>query len=1001
MDPLIDHSSRRSSRRFEIFHELMRRKIREILFISSPYDAWVMEKDRGLSEAIVLEYRGLNLSHPPRLNWVASIDEAAAALEQKSFDLVIIMTQASDVNYPEIHQQITQLCPRTPVVRLYHRAPGHLVSLQDEVGQRSPDRTFMWSGDTKLLLASIKSIEDQLNVQRDTSLAAIRVIIFVEDSPEYLSSLLPVLYQELVSQTQEVMEEGLNQEHRMLAMRARPKILLANSYEAALELFENFEPYVLGVVSDARFPRKGKLDGEAGIHLLTKIHQKRFDIPLLMVSSEHQNRAKAHAIPAVFVNKNSPTLHDEVHAFFLDRLGFGPFKFRSSDGKTFALATNLLSLENGMRRLPDETFYDHWIKNDFSRWLFTRAETLLATELRAVYAEDFDNDLNRMKKYLYQRIRDHRMQSQRGILVDFDSGDFDEDTDFLKIGDGSLGGKARGLAFFSSWLYQRTSLKQFEQVDICIPQTLILTTECFEDFLHENNLEPFTQQDLDNETIAELFLKARFPDRVRTQLKKFLNKVHVPLAVRSSSLLEDAKYRAYAGLYRTYMLANNSENIEDRLEDLINGIKMVYASTYYREPKSFSSRVGNRTEEEKMAVLIQRISGDHYGDFFYPALSGVAQSYNYYPFSVVKPEDGVAIIASGLGKTVTEGGKCLRFSPAHPEILPQFSTVDDTLKNSQRFFYALNMATEETAKKRSWVDDSENLTRRQIADARTEPPVSMLASFYDPQEHRIRDSLTGHESPVMTFSSVLKYKAIPLAELLQEILAAGQEGMGGPVEIEFSLTLSSGADQKPTLAILQIRPMGAHEEMMTVNIDLQDGSDYFCISHQALGNSINRDLKHVVYVKPDVFDPAKTVQIAGEIARYNAVLKNSGHKYLLIGPGRWGSADRWLGIPVTWSDISGVGAIIETFHPRINAEPSQGSHFFHNITSLGINYLTVENNGRDLLDWNWTSGLKLIDETDFVAHARCETPITLKVDGRRSVGVIYNQPDGEDTIQPD
>jgi CheY-like chemotaxis protein len=989
MDPIIDQFSHRANRRFEIFHELMRRKVREILFVSSPYDAWVMEKDRGLSEAIVLEYRGLNLSHPPRLNWVASVDEASAVLEEKTFDLVIIMTQASDLHYPEVHKQIKRLSPDTPIVRFYHRAPGQMVSCEEKDTHFTPDRTFMWSGDTKLLLAAIKSIEDQLNAKQDTDLAAIRVIIFVEDSPEYLSSLLPVFYQELVSQTQAVMEEGLNQEHRMLAMRARPKILLANCYETALELFTSFEPCVLGVISDVRFPREGTLDGEAGVHLLKKIHKKRFDIPLLLVSSEQQNEAKAKTIPAAFVDKNSPALHEEVHAFFLEKLGFGPFGFLNEDGKAVARATNLLSLENGMRHLPDHIFYDHWIRNDFSRWLFTRAETMLATELRSVTADDFDNDLTRMRQYLYERIRNHRMQRQKGVLVDFESGDFDVDADFMKIGDGSLGGKARGLAFFSSWLYQRNGLKEkFEEVDICIPQTLIITTECFEDFLHDNNLDAITKENLDNEAIAEHFLRAEFPDRTRKQLKIFLQRVRGPLAVRSSSLLEDAKFRAYAGLYRTYMLPNNNENLDYRLADLLNAIKKVYASTYYREPKSFSHRIGNRTEEEKMAVVIQQIVGEQYGDFFYPALSGVAQSYNYYPFSIVRPEDGVAIIALGLGKTVTEGGKCLRFSPSHPEVLPQLSTVDDALKNSQRYFFALRMDTKGSPLENSSIDDSANLVKREISEAVAEYPVSALASFYDPQEHRIREAFNRHGAPVMTFASVLKYRSLPLAEVLQEILLAGQEGMGGPVEIEFSLTLASENTKKPQLAIVQIRPMGAHEELMTVDIDLQDTSIYSCVSHQALGNTINNSIRHVIYVKPDAFDPAKTVQMAQDVARLNAVLKKAGHKYLLIGPGRWGSADRWLGIPVSWSDICEVAAIIETFHPRINAEPSQGSHFFHNITSLGINYLTIENNQRDFLDWRWVKDLKIISETDYIIHSCSDKPITLKVDGRQSLGVI-------------
>lgn len=990
MDPIIDQLSHRANRRFKIFHELMRRKIREILFVSSPYDAWVMEKDRGLSEAIVLEYRGLNLSHPPRLNWVASVDEAAAALEEKSFDLIITMTQVSDQHFLELHKQIKRLSPRTPIVRLYHRAPDRLVSCEGEDTLFTPDRTFMWSGDTKLLLATVKSIEDQLNAKQDTSLAAIRVIIFVEDSPEYLSSLLPLLYQELVSQTQEVMEEGLNHEHRMLAMRARPKILLAHNYEAALELFESFEPYVLGVISDVRYPREGELDGEAGIRLLRKIHKKRFDIPLLLVSSEGQNAAKAETIPAAFVNKNSQTLHEEVHAFFLDRLGFGPFKFRNPEGKTIAMASNLLGLENGMRQLQDQIFYQHWISNDFSRWLFTRAETMLATELRAVTAEDFDNDLTKMRNYLHQRIRTHRTQRQKGVLVDFESGDFAVDSDFIKIGDGSLGGKARGLAFFSSWLYQQTSLKiKFGQVDICIPQTLIITTECFENYLNDNNLDEITKQNLDNESIAEHFLKAEFPDQTRKQLKIFLQHVCEPLAVRSSSLLEDAKFRAYAGLYKTYMLSNNNDSLDYRLTELLKAIKLVYASTYYREPKLFSARVGNRTEEEKMAVIIQRVVGEKEGDYFYPAISGVAQSYNYYPFAILQPEDGVATIALGLGKTVTEGGKCLRFSPRHPEILPQLSTVDDTLKNSQNHFFALRMDTEVPSFDKSWVEDSLNLANRNISDAVTEYPVSALASFYDAQEHRIRESFDLQKSPVMTFSSILKYKSIPLAEMLQEILAAGHQGMGGPVEIEFSLNFSGDDTQKPQLAILQIRPMGAHEELMTVDIDLQDTSNYFCVSHGALGNTINEEMRDVVFIKPDAFDPARTVDIAKEVALCNAELNKSGNKYLLIGPGRWGSADRWLGIPVSWGDICGVGAIIETFHPRINAEPSQGSHFFHNITSLGINYLAVEKNQRDKLDWNWVQSLKIVKQTDFIVHACREKPITLKVDGRRSLGVLY------------
>ncbi len=984
-------SKNHSDSRFKIFHELMRIKVREILFISSPYDAWVMEKDRGLSEAIVNEYRGLNLSHPPRLNWVASVDEAATALGNKPFDLIILMAEASEFPYSEVYNKLRKPFPSIPIVRLSHRGPGIEISDLDKDIPFVPDRSFLWSGDTKLLLATIKSIEDQLNVKQDTEFAAIRVIIFIEDSPEYLSSLLPALYQELVSQTQAVMEQGLNQEHRMLAMRARPKILIADSFEAGMGLFETFEPYVLGVISDVRFPRNGTLDGEAGIRLLKNIHERRFDIPLLLVSSEPENSKRAKNIPAEFVDKNSPTLHEEVRAFFLNKLGFGPFVFESFDAHGSGSVNNLRDLVNSLRDLPDQIFYNHWIRNDFSRWLFTRAETLLATEIRPVTAEEFGNDLTKMRQYLYQKFHNRRMQRQRGVLVEFDTENFDVESEILKIGDGSLGGKARGLSFFSAWLYQQPKLRQtFQQVKIYIPQSLVLTTECFESFIDDNNLTPLIKQDLSNELIAEHFLNGKFPDDIRHKLKTFLKHICHPIAVRSSSLLEDAKFRAYAGLYKTYMLPNDNSDLEYRLEQLLNSIKLVYASTYYREPKAFSRHVGNRIEEEKMAVIIQKMAGESYNNFFYPALSGVAQSYNFYPFSRLTPEDGVTTIALGLGKAVTEGGKSLRFSPRYPEILPQRSNVDDTLRNSQRYFFSLKL---EATDQQIGLDDNATLIRRQITDAINEYPVRALSSTYIPQEHRLRESSGGEGVPVMTFASILKYDLVPLAEMLKEILASGQEGMGCPIEIEFSLTLSEKKSQKPKLAILQIRPMGAHEDSMTVDIDLSKVSEYFCISHQALGNTINNTMYDLIYVKPDNFKPSRTIEIAKELSTLNGSLNEAGRKYLLIGPGRWGSADRWLGIPVSWGDICGVGAIIETTHPLINAEASQGSHFFHNITTLGINYLNVNELKSDHLDWDWLTGLDIEYETDFIVHVKNPNPFILKVDGRRSAGVLYKKVD--------
>jgi hypothetical protein len=984
---IFKQTAAHSDPRFKIFHELMSHKIREILFVSSPYDAWVMEKDRGLSEAIVLEYQGLNLSHPPRLNWVASINEASAVLKDKKIDLIIIMSQAAEFQFVDVYRLIRKPYPSIPIVRLYHRAPGYMVSNNQEGIPFTPERTLMWSGDTKLLLAVIKSIEDQINSVRDTQLAAIRVIIFVEDSPDYLSSLLPLLYQELVSQTQAVIEEGLNHEHRLLTMRARPKILIAQTFEEATKLFETFEPYVLAVISDVRFPRGGIHDGDAGIQLLSTIHRKRFDIPLLLASSEVENRDKAATIPAAFVDKNSPDLHEEVHSFFLDKLGFGPFLFERSEKGAIRSAANLFNLERGLRFMSDQTFYNHWVNNDFSRWLFTRAETLLATELRSVTKDDFNDDLSEMRKYLYNKFHDWRLQRQKGVLVDFDEEDFESETEFVKIGGGSLGGKARGLAFFSSWLYEYPSLRnKFSQLEILIPQTLIITTECFEKFIKSNNLRHLSRRDLPNDEIARYFVNGEFPSTFRNQLKIYLEHVNCPIAVRSSSLLEDAKFRAYAGLYKTYMLANDNSDLDLRLEQLINSIKMVFASTYYREPKSFSRRVGNRIEEERMAVIVQQIAGDRYREFFYPAISGVAQSYNFYPFSRLKPEDGVATIAVGMGKSVTEGEKSLRFSPGAPQILPQFSSVDDILKNCQRSFYALKMKGPDSSVA---ADDSMVLVKRDITDGVDEYPVQILSSSYDAQEHRIRDSYSGNGSPVITFSSVLKYGTVPLAEILAELLSAGQKGMGGPVEIEFSIVLTQQQNKKPQVYILQIRPMGSQQDTMMVDIDSSEVESLFCLSHNSLGNSINHDIHDIIYVKPDAFEPSRTVEISKEISYFNGIINEAGRKYLLVGPGRWGSADRWLGIPVSWADISGVGGIVETYHSKISAEPSQGSHFFHNITSLGINYLTVVDPKNDFIDWDWISSLSLAHETKYIGHVRRETPFILRVDGRNSLGALY------------
>jgi CheY-like chemotaxis protein len=973
-----------SDSRFKLFHELMARKVRHILLVSTPYDAWIMEEDCRLSERIVNEYRGLNLSQPPRLTWVSSAEQALAALDDQTFDMVITMPRLSDMGVAALGHQIKQKAPGLPVILLTHDTiPSPEIKNPDNAP--GIDRTFVWSGNTDILVALTKSTEDRMNAEKDTESAGIRVILFVEDSPYYLSSLLPILYRELVSQTQAVMEGTLNEEHRLVTMRARPKILVAGNYEEALALYERYEANVLGVISDVRFSRNGVLNETAGIDFLKHVRARRFDIPLLLTSSEPANAQMAAAIPAAFVDKNSDTLHQDVRRFFKDQLGFGDFVFRLPDGSEIGRASNLKALEQHMRSIPEASFRYHCNRNDFSRWLFARTEMALAATVRPISDDDF-SDGESHRRHLVKIIADRRKRRQKGIVADFEAADADFDTEFFKIGNGSLGGKARGLAFVASLFRQNPDFYvTYEGVDIIVPQTLVITTDGFESFVEANGLRYLSKTDLPDEQIADLFLAGRFPGWIEKKLRAYLTQVTYPLAIRSSSLLEDAQFRAYAGLYRTYMITNDSPDTEQRLTHLIHAIKLVYASTYYKGPKAFSKRVGHRTEEEQMAVIIQKLVGSRYGDSFYPAISGVAQSHNYYPFARMKPEEGIVTIAMGLGKTVVEGEKTLRFSPVHPQLLPQRSTVEDILDNAQRYFYALKM---EKSCHCLETNDAANLWYREVAEAENELPMQMLASTYVPDEYRIRDTVHIPGQRVLTFAHILKYREFPLAEILKDMLELGEQGMGCPVEMEFSVNMTADGDHQPQFAFLQLRPMTARAELEQVNISTEEIENAFCVSGKALGNALKQDMADIILVKPEAFEPGRTTEIAREIARINATLVKEDRKYLLVGPGRWGSADRWLGIPVAWADISGVGAMIETESDKLVAEPSQGSHFFHNITTLGINYITVSKTAGDWIDWDWLTSLPRLSDATFVAHARLDAPVTLKVDGRRSQCVI-------------
>jgi hypothetical protein len=969
---------------FKVFHELMAWKVQNILLVSSPYDAFIMEEDGRLAGRIIDEYRGLNLSRPPRLSWVSTAQEALSALSHTPYDIVITMPRLDDMAPDELGKKIKSRFPHLPIFLLTH-AIGPTLAPSGLPVQNPFDKVYVWSGNTDLLLAMIKNVEDRKNVEFDTQHALVRVILLMEDSPVYASAIIPMLYKEIVTQTQRVMEESINEEHRLLRMRARTKILVAETYEEAETLYRQFSAYLLCVISDVRFSRKGKMDDTAGVSLLSMIRKENPDIPLLTLSSEESNRQKVLPLSTTFINKNASTLHADIRKFFMSHLGFGNFIFRLPTGETVGSAENLRAMEKVLPKIPDEALYFHAARNDFSIWLMARAEVQLASELRPVKASDFSNT-GELREYLISCLRNRREGQQKGHITDFIDDDFDPKNEFIKIGKGSLGGKARSLAFLSTLLRENPMLHEaFPDIDIQIPKTLSITTDGFDAFLSDNLLNELPFDTLTDAEIQAKFMAATFPEWLEKKLGIFLSQVTYPLAVRSSSLLEDAQYHPFAGIYQTYMIPNNHADLTIRLNQLITAIKRVYASTYLAAPRAYSGSTAHRIEDEKMGVIVQQISGARYGEFYYPAMSGVVQSYNYYPISHLTPEDGVAHISLGLGKSVVEGETILRFSPKHPQFLPGYSSVEEILNNSQRRFYALKMSGSLPAG--SPAEDIE-LVRLDLDEVSDHPPVRFLSSTYIASEHRIRDIGQSSEHPVLTFATILKYNTFPIPQLLVEILALGRKGMGSPVEIEFAVNFSGEPFNRAEFSLLQMRPMAFDCSQTDIVIHPEDIKNAFCYSTMALGNGCSRNIDHILFVKPETFDPANTIRIASDISRFNQLMRQADRKYILIGPGRWGSADRWLGIPLKWHDISQVSAILETTSQNLQAAPSQGTHFFHNITSMGISYITVRQNGADFIDWQWINSLRTEHETADIKLVRGLSAFTIKINGKESSAVF-------------
>ena len=973
------------------FDALMPFKVKEILLVSSLYDMHILREDGQLASTVLSEYAELRLSGAPKIKRVDTGRDALEALKHNKFGLIIVFRSLSDIDPVEFCQQARLLCTGIPVVLLaFHYK--ELEAIRDKGGDKAFDKTFFWNGESNIFLAIIKYVEDSLNVEADTALIGVRVIILVENSVRFYSAFLPLIYAEILRQTSDVMLESINSANRLLRMRARPKILLAENYEEALALFKKYKKYLLGVISDVQFSRGGKNDESAGIHLVAAIRREASDLPVLLQSSDDAMAARAEAQNASFLNKKSPRLLNELSNFIKENFGFGDFIFRLPDGTEFDRARSFRELEKCVEQVDIRSLLFHAEKNHFSIWLMARTEFDLAARLRARNVSEF-NDPVEVRTYLVKTLKDFRHERQRGKVTDFSRSKYDGQAEFIRIGEGSLGGKGRGLAFASNLINRYPVYSAFSGINISVPPSAVIGTGAFDQFMENNKLTEFALGDHSDEEIVAAFANATMPWELVEDLRAYLAVADYPLAVRSSSLLEDSHYQPFAGIFETHFLPNNHVLLQTRVERLIAAIKLVYASVYCRNSRHYIEATGNRSEEEKMALVLQKIVGKERDGYFYPMISGTARSYNFYSVGRIKPEEGIAYTALGLGKTIMEGENCLFFSPANPQVLPQFSNPQDFLRNTQREFFAVDMHDPSVFPEQG---GEKGLIKLNISAAEKHGVLKYLGSTYSADNDRIYPGVGRKGTRLITFDPILKSRIFPLDEILQYLLELGSSAMNVPVEIEFAVEINPGPDKANEFWFLQIRPMMVESSVEDISVYDGENHQILCKSDQALSNGRIDDVRDIVFVRSDNFDRANMVHMADHIGRFNQAFSNEKKPYMLVGPGRWGTADRWLGIPTKWDQISSARVIVEAAYGDFVVEPSFGTHFFQNLITFQIGYLTINTtNEYNFFDWDWLNSIKPVSETEYVRHVRLEHPLNILIDGRSGKAVVF-KPNGAD-----
>ena len=967
------------------FVNLMMRRIYNVLIVANPYDAFMLEDDGRIEEKIYNEYMELGLRYPPTFTQVSTSEEATAVLKTTNIDLVICMPGNADNDAFSVAREIKGKFPKIHCVVLTPFSHGITRRMQNE-DLSIFDYVFCWLGDTNLILSIIKLIEDKMNIEHDIKEGGVQMILLVEDSIRFYSSILPNLYSYVLKQSQNFATEALNSHLATLRMRGRPKVLLARTYEEAWQLYEKYKDNCLGVLSDVRFPYQNEKDPEAGLKLLRAIRETDEYLPLIMESSESSNREKAEAEHFHFVEKDSKTMSRNLRHLMEEHMGFGDFIFRDPNTHEEILRVHTLKeLQDNIFKIPNDSMLYHVSRNHMSRWLAARAIFPVSQFLKKITWHKLQ-DVDAHRQIIFDAIVQYRHMKNIGEVAVFDRTKFDRFAHFARIGDGSLGGKGRGLAFLDNVVKRHPEFNQFANATVQIPKTVVLCTDVFDQFMEQNNLYPIALSDISDEEILSHFLKAQLPDDFIEDFFIFFEATKSPIAIRSSSLLEDSHYQPFAGIYSTYMIPWLPDKYA-MLEMLAAAIKSVYASVYYRDSKAYMKATKNVIDQEKMAVILQQVVGKSYGDHFYPNISGVLRSLNYYPIGDETAEEGIASLALGLGKYIVDGGQTLRVSPYHPNQVLQMSEMEIALKETQTRFYALDM---ENVTHDFKVDDGFNIKKLRIKEADADGSLNYIASTYDPYDQVIYDGLYDTGRKIISFNGVLQHGVFPLPEILQMSMKYGAEAMRRPVEIEFACNINE--DKSGEFYLLQIRPIVDAKEML--DEDITQIPDDACLlrSHSSLGHGISEDITDVVYVKyDDNFSAMNNFYVADDIERINRKFLADGTNYVLIGPGRWGSSDQYLGVPVKWPHISAARVIVEVALKNYRVEPSQGTHFFQNLTSFGVGYLTIDTNDskvggvirKEVLD-----AMPAIEETEYVRHVRFDKPLKIMMDGKKQEGLV-------------